>query len=885
MLSNPGTPVTPTSHAARGDSTQPSSPMTDADQDIKMATVNGKNGAQDKEEQSATAVEDEEDMDVKAKALMHLLNTSEVFVAIMAEKMKKQQEEAKLAAAKQQQQKGDIGASKKASTQTIKRETRANAKSKDTTELVGEAEHNDGSATRPKRGRGRKAAPATKGGTISSYFKKADVNVDEAKSTTVQEALEHAADEFEANPTVLGEQELVATQQPAPVTGGKMRKYQLEGLEWMKSLWMNGLCGILADEMGLGKTVQAISLIAFFKEHNVSGPFLIAAPLSTVSNWVDEFARWTPGIRTVLYHGSKDQRAELRRKFMNMRNQKDADFPVVCTSYEICMNDRKFLAQYQWRYIIVDEGHRLKNMNCRLIKELLSYNSANRLLITGTPLQNNITELWSLLHFLLPEIFNDLNSFQNWFDFSSVLDNNGQTDLIERRKRTLVSTMHSILKPFLLRRVKTDVETALPKKREYILYAPLTAEQKDLYREILNGTGRQYLEGKATERLMAQSGTTLRSSSRKRSAESSGSSTPKKSLRSSRESTPGSRASSVRRRKAPQTYKEITDREFNAKLRNLEQGIEEDLEIESIDESEQEELERANTIKLAKREIAQKKMQNPVMQARLACNSPHNFYWPWGDDPAAIDESVITASGKMLLLDRLIPSLLRKGHKILIFSQFKTQLDILQDWATHLRSWNCCRIDGAISQADRQAQIKAFNTDKDHKIFLLSTRAGGQGINLVAADTVILYDSDWNPQQDLQAQDRAHRIGQTKPVIVYRLATKGTVEQTLLEKADSKRRLERLVIQKGKFKSLLSETSRDDIDELKLALGEDEFERFEAGADSSSILSDEDLRILTDRSEEAYLRAEKGLEAAGRAFKAVETKRDSTGLMEQLTAK
>jgi ATP-dependent DNA helicase len=275
----------------------------------------------------------------------------------MAEKMKKQQEEAKLEAAKKQQQeqrpKNDTKGTKKASAPTGKRETRANARQNDTEEGTDEAEQKDEPATRSKRGRGRKAAPAAKGSTISNYFKKADVNVDEAKTTTVQEALEHAADEFEANPTVLGEQELVATQQPAPVTGGKMRKYQLEGLEWMKSLWMNGLCGILADEMGLGKTVQAISLIAFFKEHNVSGPFLIAAPLSTVSNWVDEFARWTPGIRTVLYHGSKDQRAELRRKFMSMRNQKDADFPVVCTSYEICMNDRKFLAQYQWRYIIV----------------------------------------------------------------------------------------------------------------------------------------------------------------------------------------------------------------------------------------------------------------------------------------------------------------------------------------------------------------------------------------------------------------------------------------------------------------------------------------------------------------------------------------------------
>lgn len=266
------------------------------------------------------------------------------------------------------------------------------------------------------------------------------------------------------------------------------------------------------------------------------------------------------------------------------------------------------------------------------------------------------------------------------------------------------------------------------------------------------------------------------------------------------------------------------------------------------------------------------------MQARLACNSPHNFYWPF-DDTSAIDETLVTASGKMLLLDRLVPCLLNKGHKILIFSQFKTQLDILQDWASHLRSWNCCRIDGAMNQSDRRAQIQAFNTDPSHKIFLLSTRAGGQGINLVAADTVILYDSDWNPQQDLQAQDRAHRIGQTKPVIVYRLATKGTVEQTLLEKADSKRRLERLVIQQGKFKSILDSSAQNETDELKKVLGEDEFERFETTANPTAILSSEDLEILTDRSEEAYVRAEKGLDRNGPAFMAVETKPDGNGMM------
>lgn len=247
-----------------------------------------------------------------------------------------------------------------------------------------------------------------------------------------------------------------------------------------------------------------------------------------------------------------------------------------------------------------DEGHRLKNMNCRLIKELLSYNSANRLLITGTPLQNNITELWSLLHFLLPDIFNDLNSFQGWFDFSSMLDNNSQGDVVERQKRTLVSTMHSILKPFLLRRVKTDVETSLPKKREYILYAPLTAEQKDLYREILNGTGRQYLENKAHERLVAQNKTLSRSASLKRGADSSGSSTPNKSVKSSRDSTPANGSGGTRRRRGVQNYKEISDREFNASLRKLEQGIEDELEIEDPpNESEQEEMEKANTLKLA----------------------------------------------------------------------------------------------------------------------------------------------------------------------------------------------------------------------------------------------------------------------------------------------
>lgn len=241
-------------------------------------------------------------------------------------------------------------------------------------------------------------------------------------------------------------------------------------------------------------------------------------------------------------------------------------------------------------------------MNCKLIKELLTYNSANRLLITGTPLQNNISELWSLLHFLLPEVFNDLNSFESWFDFSSVLDVNSQAEIVEKRKRNLVTSMHAILKPFLLRRLKTDVEHSLPKKREYILYAPLTVEQKDLYREIISGTGRQYLENRALERIESKSASSSRSQSMKRKLSDSGDSTPVKSTRSSRTSTPASNGatSKRRRRNTRQTYQDQSDGEFDEHLRKLELGIEEEQKPETEpSDTELEELERAQNLKLA----------------------------------------------------------------------------------------------------------------------------------------------------------------------------------------------------------------------------------------------------------------------------------------------
>jgi ATP-dependent DNA helicase len=274
-------------------------------------------------------------------------------------------------------------------------------------------------------------------------------------------------------------------------------------------------------------------------------------------------------------------------------------------------------------------------------------------------------------------------------------------------------------------------------------------------------------------------------------------------------------------------------------------------------------------------EIGKKKLGNPLLQLRLVCNSPHNFYNPWAtDNGVPVDDSIVTASGKMLLLDRLLPALFKKGHKVLIFSQFKTQLDILEDYCRELRKWPVCRIDGGVSQLERKEQIYEFNRNPKMKLFLLSTRAGGQGINLASADTVILFDSDWNPQQDLQAQDRAHRIGQTRPVIVYRLATKGTVEEELLMSADAKRRLEKLVIKKGGFRTMgqkidMRETlDRDTLQALLLKDGE----VYNVSGDRE-ILSDADLAILNDRTDKAYARAAAGQGDAD-AFKVVETRAD-----------
>ncbi|KAH7649882.1 SWI SNF2 like ATpase and a Myb domain [Cryptosporidium bovis] len=567
------------------------------------------------------------------------------------------------------------------------------------------------------------------------------------------------------------------TEQPDCITG-KMKYYQLEGLNWLFQLYKHNINGILADEMGLGKTLQTISILGFLKStFLVDGPHIILTPRSTLDNWYCELKRWCPCLRVVKLHGDRQQRDEIfsnllfpgskiRSESIKTQNPEfshveetveetdctslttedslkseyanfdfkdgNVQYNICLTTFEMAIKEKWRLQKISWEYLILDEAHRIKNEKSLLSEVVRLLKSKNRLLITGTPLQNNLRELWSLLNFLMPNLFSSSEDFESIFDFSK-LDSDEQ-------QKCVIKTLHRILRPFMLRRLKVDVERDLPQKRELYVYVGLSKLQKKIYSELLT--------------------------------------------------------------------------------RNLDV-------LNSVGSN-------------------KTQMLNLLMQLRKTCNHPYLFDGVEPGPPYIEGFHMVEASGKMVLLHKLLPKLFSQGSRVLLFSQMTRLLDIIDDYVRWC-GYPYCRIDGSTPGIERQERIDLFNENgSDKLIFLLSTRAGGIGINLATADVVILFDSDFNPQIDLQAMDRAHRIGQKKPVTVYRFVTEKTVEERIVERAAKKLKLDSLIIQQG----IISNPSHSAPDNKELR------EMIQFGAqevyhtrDSSSV-TDEDIETILATAQE-----------------------------------
>lgn len=495
------------------------------------------------------------------------------------------------------------------------------------------------------------------------------------------------------------------TEQANILVGGTLKEYQIKGLQWMISLYNNNLNGILADEMGLGKTIQTISLITYLIERKQqAGPYLVIVPLSTLTNWNLEFEKWAPSVSRIVYKGPPNARKTQQEKIRQGR------FQVLLTTYEYIIKDRPILSKIKWFHMIIDEGHRMKNSNSKLSATISQYyHTRFRLILTGTPLQNNLSELWAMLNFVLPNIFKSVKTFDEWFN-TPFANTGGQDkmELTEEEQILVIRRLHKVLRPFLLRRLKKDVEKDLPDKTEKVVKCKFSALQAKLHKQM-----------STHNRLIVSDGKGGKTNAR---------------------------------------------------------GL-----------------------------------SNMIMQLRKLCNHPFVF-----DEvenvmnPLNISNDMLwRTSGKFELLDRILPKYQASGHRVLMFFQMTAIMDIMEDYLRY-RSFEYLRLDGTTKSDERSDLLREFNApDSKYFMFLLSTRAGGLGLNLQTADTVIIYDSDWNPHQDLQAQDRAHRIGQKNEVRILRLITSGSVEEKILERARFKLDMDGKVIQAGRFDNKSSETDRD----------------------------------------------------------------------------
>ncbi|GAV56115.1 hypothetical protein ZYGR_0BA00210 [Zygosaccharomyces rouxii] len=536
-------------------------------------------------------------------------------------------------------------------------------------------------------------------------------------------------------------------EQPSILIGGQLKEYQMKGLQWMVSLFNNHLNGILADEMGLGKTIQTISLLTYlYEKKNIKGPFLVIVPLSTLTNWSSEFEKWAPVLRTIPYKGAPNERKAKQAII------KSGEFDVVITTFEYVIKEKSVLSKPKWVHMIIDEGHRMKNTQSKLSLTLNTfYHSDYRLILTGTPLQNNLPELWALLNFVLPKIFNSVKSFDEWFNtpFSSA-GGQDKIELSEEEMLLVIRRLHKVLRPFLLRRLKKDVERELPDKVERVIKCKMSALQSVMYQQMLKHR-RLFIGDQSNKKMVGLRG-------------------------------------------------------FN----------------------------------------------NQIMQLKKICNHPFVFEAvedqinPTRETNAAIWR----VAGKLELLERVLPKLKATGHRVLIFFQMTQIMDIMEDFLRYI-DIKYLRLDGHTKSDERSQLLSLFNDEEaGYFCFILSTRAGGLGLNLQTADTVIIFDTDWNPHQDLQAQDRAHRIGQKNEVKILRLITQNSVEEVILEKAHKKLDIDGKVIQAGKFDNKSTSEEQEALLRSLLDAEDERRRRREMGLDEEEEIDDNEINEILARDED-----------------------------------
>ena len=530
------------------------------------------------------------------------------------------------------------------------------------------------------------------------------------------------------------------TAQANMLVGGTLKEYQVKGLQWMISLYNNNLNGILADEMGLGKTIQTISLITYLIEKKKqNGPYLVIVPLSTLTNWNLEFEKWAPSVSRVVYKGPPNTRKQQQQQI------RYGNFQVLITTFEYIIKDRPVLSKVRWVHMIVDEGHRMKNTKSKLSSTLVQYHTRYRLILTGTPLQNNLPELWALLNFVLPTIFKSVKSFDEWFN-TPFANTGGQDkmELTEEEQLLVIRRLHKVLRPFLLRRLKKDVEKDLPDKQERVIKCKFSALQAKLYKQLM-------------------------------------------------------------------TYQQMSVSDGQGGKTGM------------------------------------RGLTNMLMQLRKLCNHP--FVFEQVEEQMNPDKQtndlIWRTAGKFELLDRVLPKFYASGHRVLIFFQMTQIMNIMEDFL-RFRGLQYLRLDGSTKSDDRSELLRLFNApNSPYFCFLLSTRAGGLGLNLQTADTVIIYDSDWNPHQDLQAQDRAHRIGQKNEVRILRLISTNSVEEKILERARYKLDMDDKVIQAGKFDNKSTNEERENL--LRTLL--DAAENVDSFGEQEE-MDDDDLNVNMARSDE-----------------------------------